>query len=62
MLAEVAKPDVGACTSDSCPRGEIRSVPWDGGGDGKRGARCVLPPSGPGQVRPPRERETGAEA
>lgn len=34
MLAEVAKPDVGARTSDSCPRGEIRSVPWDGSGDG----------------------------
>lgn len=58
MLEGVAKPDVDADPSESCPPRAIRSDP--SGGDGKGGrqvARGMLPPPGPGQVRSPMERE-----
>lgn len=51
MLAEVAKPDVGACPSESYLPQAIRAVPR--GGDGNEGVvTWMLPPPGPGQVRP----------
>ena len=60
MLADMAQPDVDASASDCCPPGEIRSVPRVGSGGGGRQVDATS--LWPGQVRPSRRREAGAEA